>query len=37
MLLLKGKEQAEILKEEHKQLRLQYFENKKKFVAVLFF
>lgn len=37
MLLLKGKEKAEILKEHHKQLRLQYFWKDKKFVAVLFF
>ena len=37
MLLLKWKEKSELLKEEYKRLRTQYFWNEKKFVAVLFF
>lgn len=37
MLLLKWKEKSEILKENYKKLRFQYFKNEKKFVAVLFF
>ena len=37
MLLLKGKEKSELLKEHYKEVRTQYFWDKKKFVAVLFF
>ena len=37
MLLLKGKEKSELLKEEYGKLRTQYFWSEKKFVAVLFF
>jgi len=37
MLLLKGKEKSELLKEEYRKLRTQYFWSEKKFVAVLFF
>ena len=37
MLLLKGKEKSELLKEKYRELRTQYFWNEKKFVAVLFF
>ena len=37
MLLLKGKEKSELLKEEYKKLRTQYFWDEKKFMAVLFF
>ena len=37
MLLLQWKEKSELLKSEYKELRTQYFGNKKKFVAVLFF
>ena len=37
MLLLKGKEKSEWLKEVYKELRSKYFWDKKKFVAVLFF
>ena len=37
MLLLKGKEKSELLKKEYKKLRNQYFWDKKKYVAVLFF
>ena len=37
MLLLKGKEKAEWLKNKHKKLRYEYFWDEKKFVAVLFF
>lgn len=37
MLLLKGKEKSESLKEKYRKLRTQYFGNEKKFVAVLFF
>ena len=37
MLLLKWKEKSELLKEEYRELRTQYFWNEKKYVAVLFF
>ena len=37
MLLLKWKEKSELLKEEYKKLRTQYFWDEKKFIAVLFF
>ena len=37
MLLLKGKEKSELLKEHYRELRTQYFWNERKFVAVLFF
>ena len=37
MLILKGKEKSELLKEKYKELRAQCFWNEKKFVAVLFF
>jgi methylenetetrahydrofolate dehydrogenase (NADP+)/methenyltetrahydrofolate cyclohydrolase len=37
MLLLKWKEKSELLKNEYKELRTQYFGDEKKFVAVLFF
>ena len=37
MLLLKGKEKSEWLKENYLELRTQYFWNERKFVAVLFF
>lgn len=37
MLLLKGKEKSELLKEEYRKQRTQYFWAEKKFVAVLFF
>lgn len=37
MLLLKGKEKSESLKEKYRELRTQYFGYNKKFVAVLFF
>jgi 5,10-methylene-tetrahydrofolate dehydrogenase/methenyl tetrahydrofolate cyclohydrolase len=37
MLLLKGKEKSELLKEEYRELRTQHFGDEKKFVAVLFF
>jgi len=37
MLLLKWKEKSEWLKNKFRELRSQYFWNKKKFVAVLFF
>ena len=37
MLLLKWKEKSDLLKEQYKKLRKQYFWNEKKFVAVLFF
>lgn len=37
MLLLKWKEKSELLKEEFKKLRTQYFWNERKYVAVLFF
>lgn len=37
MLLLKWKEKSELLKNEHKTLRYEYFWNEKKFIAVLFF
>lgn len=37
MLLLKGKEKSELLKEKHKDLVKQYFWDEKKYVAVLFF
>ena len=37
MLILKGKEKSELLKEKYRELRVQYFWNEKKFVAVLFF
>ena len=37
MLLLKWKEKSELLKNEHKILRYEYFWNEKKFIAVLFF
>ena len=37
MLLLKGKEKSEQLKEKYRELRTQYFLDERKFVAVLFF
>lgn len=37
MLLLKGKEKSELLKNEYRELRTQYFGDGRKFVAVLFF
>ena len=37
MLLLKGKEKSELLKDKYRGLRTQYFSDEKKFVAVLFF
>ena len=37
MLLLKWKEKSELLKEEYRKLRAQYFWDERKFVAVLFF
>lgn len=37
MLLLKGKEKSELLKDEYRELRTQYFGDEKKFAAVLFF
>ena len=37
MLLLKWKEKSDLLKEQYKKLRKQYFWNEKKFIAVLFF
>lgn len=37
MLLLKWKEKSELLKEDFRKLRTQYFWNNKKYVAVLFF
>lgn len=37
MLILKGKEKSELLKEKYRELMAQYFWNGKKFVAVLFF
>lgn len=37
MLLLRWKEKAELLKEQHKKLKLEYFWEDKKFIAVLFF
>ena len=37
MLLLKWKEKSELLKNEYRELRTQYFGDERKFVAVLFF
>ena len=37
MLLLKWKEKSDLLKEQYKKLRTQYFWDNKKFIAVLFF
>ena len=37
MLLLKWKEKSELLKDEYRELRTQYFWDERKFVAVLFF
>ena len=37
MLLLRGKEKSELLKNEYRELRAQYFWDERKFVAVLFF